>query len=509
MTWTKGFTVMGLLALSVVLLFSAWLCDDAYITFRTAENAATGYGLRWNPIERVQSYTHPLWLLLLVGLRLVAGELYYSTIFLSLALSLLTAWLILRSAGIRLSGLILALLSLLLSRAFIDYSTSGLEGPLAHLLLVAFIIQWWKILSGNSFHRRDVFLVFLLFSGVLLCRLDHVLLVGPLVGVLAWKRLPLLPALLGLTPFLAWEIFSLVYYGSLVPNTAYAKLGGGLTLASRLDHGWTYLAASVRNDPVTGLVLVMSAVFSGVRFRNSGYWAITMGVALYAGYVWLIGGDFMAGRFLAAPFVVSVMTLTRVRLSARPMVAAVVVLVSAACLGQNLSVLFSPRFGQDQWAYLGETGVSDERIFYYKHTGLMRQPRGDHPNSHPWMHDGLALRKSGATPVTRNAAGFYGYFAGPEITIVDLFGLCDPLLARLPATIKSDWRAGHLEREAPPEYLATVATDHGMVGDSDVARLENRLRLVARGPLFSGKRWKAIWELNTGRGMFPSERNSG
>ncbi len=501
--WAKGIMVMGLLALGVVLLFSAWLCDDAYITFRTVENAATGHGLRWNPIERVQSYTHPLWMLLLVGLRLVAGELYYSTMFLSLTLSLLTAWLILRSAGVRLSGLILALLSLLLSRAFIDYSSSGLEGPLAHLLLVMLIIQWWKILSAESCHRRDVFLVSLLFSGILLCRLDYVLLVGPMVGVLGRKRFPIFPVFLGLTPFLAWEIFSLVYYGSLIPNTAFAKLGGGLALSGRLDQGWTYLTASIRNDPVTGLVLAGSAVFSAVRVRDPGRWAITMGVVLYVGYVWSIGGDFMAGRFLAAPLVVSVMAATRVRLTVWPTAAVAVVLVSAACLGPNLIALSSPRFGQDQYAYLGETGVADERLFYYKHTGLMRQPRGDLPNIHPWVFDGLALRESGTTPVARNAAGFYGYFAGPEITIVDLFGLCDPLLARLPATRQSGWRAGHLEREIPPEYLATVATDSGLAGDSDIARLENRIRLVARGPLFTGKRWQAIWELNTGGGFSP------
>jgi len=474
-TWANCLTVMGLLALAAVLLLSAWLCDDAYITFRTAENAATGHGLRWNPIERVQSFTHPLWTLLLVGLRLVAGELYYSTMFLSLALSLLTAWLVLRSAGARLPGLILALLSLLLSRAYIDYSTSGLEGPLAHLLLVMLVIQWWKTLSADSFHGRDVFLVSLLLSGVLLCRLDYVLLVGPLFGVLAWMRPPFLPFLLGLTPFVAWEIFSLVYYGSLVPNTAYAKLGGGLVLAGRLDQGWTYLAASVRNDPVTGLVLAGAAVFNAVRVRAPGHWAITLGVILYVSYVWSIGGDFMAGRFLAAPLVVSVMAVTRFRSKTWPTAAAAVVLVAAAFLGPNPTVLSNPHFGQPGGAFVGQTGVADERLFYYKHTGLLRRPRGDLPNTHPWVFEGLALREAGTTPVARNAAGFYGYFAGPKITIVDLFGLCDPLLARLPATKQSGWRAGHLEREIPPGYMATVATDSGMVGDSDIARLEHRL----------------------------------
>ena len=43
-----------------VWLVNAWICDDAYITFRTVDNFINGYGLTWNPGERVQAYTHPL-----------------------------------------------------------------------------------------------------------------------------------------------------------------------------------------------------------------------------------------------------------------------------------------------------------------------------------------------------------------------------------------------------------------------------------------------------------------
>ena len=51
-----------------LLVKTAWLSDDAYITFRTIDNFVNGYGLRWNIAERVQSFTHPLWLLLLSGI---------------------------------------------------------------------------------------------------------------------------------------------------------------------------------------------------------------------------------------------------------------------------------------------------------------------------------------------------------------------------------------------------------------------------------------------------------
>jgi hypothetical protein len=43
----------------------AWVFDDAFITFRTIDNFVGGYGLRWNIAERVQTFTHRLWLMVL------------------------------------------------------------------------------------------------------------------------------------------------------------------------------------------------------------------------------------------------------------------------------------------------------------------------------------------------------------------------------------------------------------------------------------------------------------
>jgi len=34
----------------------AWVSDDAYITLRSVENLATGNGLRWNAVDRVQTF---------------------------------------------------------------------------------------------------------------------------------------------------------------------------------------------------------------------------------------------------------------------------------------------------------------------------------------------------------------------------------------------------------------------------------------------------------------------
>jgi len=61
----------GLLVYSIAVLRVTWVSDDGFISARVAANAVCGLGLVSNPGERVQSFTNPLWTLLLMpGLRL-------------------------------------------------------------------------------------------------------------------------------------------------------------------------------------------------------------------------------------------------------------------------------------------------------------------------------------------------------------------------------------------------------------------------------------------------------
>src|SRR6185295_8846902 len=70
---------VGLLAACVLLLLHAAhffnLADDAYISFRYAENLATGHGLVFNPGDRVEGYTDFLWVVLLAFCKLAGAPL--------------------------------------------------------------------------------------------------------------------------------------------------------------------------------------------------------------------------------------------------------------------------------------------------------------------------------------------------------------------------------------------------------------------------------------------------
>ena len=47
----------------------AWVCDDIFITFRYVDQLLAGRGVVFNPGERVEGYTHFLWLIVLAALR--------------------------------------------------------------------------------------------------------------------------------------------------------------------------------------------------------------------------------------------------------------------------------------------------------------------------------------------------------------------------------------------------------------------------------------------------------
>src|SRR5215213_6769699 len=80
------------LAFLAVLIRTAWLSDDALITLRTVLNVTHGFGLRFNIDERVQTYTHPLWLALLTATYYVTSNVYFAAFVSSVLLSTLAFW---------------------------------------------------------------------------------------------------------------------------------------------------------------------------------------------------------------------------------------------------------------------------------------------------------------------------------------------------------------------------------------------------------------------------------
>src|SRR5687767_7427050 len=95
MPWNAGTYRRLIFAVSAVAVIArVWLgpyvADDAYITFRYSENLAAGRGFAYNPPDRVQGTTAPLYALILAGPAAVDIDLGWTALALSAAGDLVT-----------------------------------------------------------------------------------------------------------------------------------------------------------------------------------------------------------------------------------------------------------------------------------------------------------------------------------------------------------------------------------------------------------------------------------
>jgi len=294
-------------------------------------------------------------------------------------------------------------------------------------------------------------------------------------------------------------VFSIIYYGFPFPNTAYSKIKTGIPAPELVQQGVLYLLDSLHNDPLT-LAVIGAAVVSPFVLRSD--WTMPAGIALYVSYVVWVGGDFMSGRFLAAPFLCAVVHLARQEVHTFSLGWAVAMaLVGIAGLATSPQPTFRTGAGYgadiERAAAIAPTGITDERRYYYPQSGLLTARRGVPMPNHKWIDMGHDLAAKGARFFSTDAAGFIGYAAGPGVHFIDKYGLGDPLLARLPAEVP--WRIGHFRRRVPDGYEETLQTGRNVIQDTAVATYYERLRTITRGPIWSWRRFRTILAANLGR----------
>ena len=524
----------------------AWVCDDAFITLRSVDNLRHGLGPRWNAAERVQTFTHPLWMLSLSVATAATREDYHTTMLLGLLVSGIMAAVLVHRVARSPSGAAAAIGVLALSSACTDYATSGLENPLAHLCVVLFAAE---LLASPAPRLRVLALV----AGIAACtRLDGVVLLLP---ALAWcaARTPRRAALtafgLGVLPLVAWEVFAAFYYGAWLPNSAVAKLTSGLGMGILATHGLGTLASSFTGDPVGALAIgfaVLAALRAALRGRA---WTpestLGLGILLHLVAVVAVGGDFMRGRFVTTCIVASAAVCARrnwTRVHAAVWAPACVLLTFVTPGGLlHRTDAHASRLERT----IDSRGIADERAFYAPLTSW-RAEQGRTPWPDPatagavaqarqsWAVDPLvdlcraigivptddvlpegaedAVRAGQLRPVVLvPAVGVFGWYAGPDLHVVDLYGLGDPLLARLPALDPDPllarfaprlaplrFRAGHYVRRLPEGYFATVLTGTNHLSDPDLAAYWDDIALATRAPLLAPGRFAALGRILCG-----------
>ena len=460
----------------------SWVCDDAFISFRYAENLVHGLGLVFNPGERVEGYSNFLWTLwsafgLFLGLDAERWSKLAGIACTVGALGTL-AWHSWTNRG-EASGParwipIAAVLGAILPDWNL-FSTSGLETSLYTLQIVLLYV----VLARAEIGTGRAVAAGLLLAAAAMTRPDG-LIVAAAAGVyllVAHRRRPRALIALGVAFLIAWVPYTwwrVSYYGDFFPNTYYAKSAAQAWISQGVVYCVLYFA---RYWPLlVGLALVAltwprtareddeAARMALARWRRRASLAAMVSL-VFTAYVVRVGGDFMFARFLipVTPLFLVLFELGVARFApGRPVFQWVWVAIAAA------GIVFTP-YPLPRDPFGAVRGIVFEPNYYTPEATGRTRDRG------------LALRPFFAGLPVRMA--FFGgearlvYYARPRIAIECATGLTDRTIAH--QQLKQRTRIGH-EKLASLEYLLDDRRAHLSVfpGTAKVLQLEKAIPTV-------------------------------
>jgi arabinofuranosyltransferase len=517
-------TLSTILFATMIMVFfkNAWITEDAYINFRSIEQLFAGNGPVWNPGERVQVYTSPLWYMILCFSRLFSSDLYLNTIIVS---SLMFTFLII-SFHRKLTPEQQILISLLLlsSSAFFDFTTSGLENILQYLIITAIFFKYMEI-SAEKPYQRQLEIVAILAGLALLTRHDSLTLLWPIIVYVIFKSytcntkaFTLRIISITTTPLAIFTIFSVIYYGFPFPNTAYAKLNTGIDNNFLIDQGFRYFQHTYKNDIITFMTISSAILLCISRTTPPKLRLLALGILSNLLYIMKVGGDFMEGRFFSNAFLLAALIITSQTSKLKDTAESLSSLVKKqknkafsgkiviGVLNNIIPILFmaifftgasqkySPLFTGKEFAEFEiKDGIANERGFYFTALSLQQYidtSKEDFPLI-TWKKEGIEIRNSADNLFLHRNIGVLGYTAGTNKTIIDPLALSDPFLARIPVT--GEWRIGHFEREIPLEYLENRKGNPMPFKNKKYQRVYDDITLITQSnDLFGKKRIEAI-----------------
>lgn len=280
--------------------------DDAFISYRYAENLVNGNGLVYNPGERVEGYSNLGYTLLIAaGLLVIRPEQIY---YFSFTINLLAFWIAIfyfwKLAKLKLNPHLAGLATVLFSMfpPFYQAVASGLETPfvLAGQIALLYYVFLAEEESGFPNWKIAITCVFLV-----LIRADGFVFAAfaPLYFLLKGKLRPAIAAfLVTFSIFCILEIWRMAYYGYPLPNTYYDKVDGNL-----INKLLSVLWQLIQSLPQTGILPFVFIAFAPVFFLlvnlikkrkvESFNFLHFFGVMTVLYWIW-IGGDVFLERFL-------------------------------------------------------------------------------------------------------------------------------------------------------------------------------------------------------------------
>jgi hypothetical protein len=142
----------------------------------------------------------------------------------------------------------------------------------------------------------------------------------------------------------------------------------------------------------------------------------------------------MSGRFFSLPFIFSLtIILTNVSLSNEKHKYGIVAGLITFILFTFIFLMPKSSIVITLEEIAKERGICDERGYYYKYASLWRAIKGEEmPNPNQEMIKLTeTIKKNHESIILQGAIGFFGYYVGSSVYVLDIHCLADPFRSRL------------------------------------------------------------------------------
>ncbi len=511
-----------------LIILNAWFCDDAFFTLRPALNFHYGLGPVWNPGERVQSFTNPLWMFILSLSN--AKNILNFTILISIFLVIGQLYLLINFS----KNIFIILLLFLLSSSwtYIYFGTSGLETPLS-----GFLVALSYFLSKKSDINSKLRSISLLTVLSYLSRPDLLIInfLDPFFRILFNKNLELNRRINRIFKFtrniffimLIWFMFSILYFGFPFPVTAYSKLLISINRLEIITKGIGFFISFLITD-LSAVIIILTAFILPLfiflrnfnKFINLSYLRVPIIIFLNILYTIYIGGDFILGRFYYPLLIYSTFSLadylsihkeTPFFKRSYILFCSIIILISPLYNGKiskvwpissvsnDLNYPLTPYYHFSDVTKLKTNafctlGACDEQAVYSENGFAFF--RNEKLNSTlkklSQEYENKPKLQSGNNIFFGN--GFSGFSNGPRTINYDDQGLTDLLQARMPYIKGTSWRAAHFTRFYPRKN----GLGYLLKNDKEFMDIFNSLNQISKGRIFSMARFNEIVKQNFG-----------
>jgi len=399
--------------LAHALSYREYTMEDAYISFRYAENWTRGLGFVFNPGEAVEGYTNFLWVVLLGVLHNFGMQTLLMAKVLGISFGIGTLF-----VTYKLGRLIapqknwtsyFAVVLLALYPGFAIWSVAGLETVLFTFLICLGI--WFALLEPNSIWYKYGIVLAL----ATLTRPEGLLFFGLVfLNDIFWSVLrreydkrTLAHILVNLLPFLLivgfWQAWRWSFYGYPLPNTFYLKTASAGPIA--ITQGFAYMSGffnSLGGWLILGLGLLIVVTPSPKQWKT-----LFFGIMIcWLLYIRQVNGDWMPWYRFFIPVLPLVLLAVQDALAA---------LVNSA-----------PKFALGLGIFLITLGAFGAAYTFRAEASSLAQYGQEAVAAGKWLHENAAPNDS----IAVTNAGAIPYYSG--LKTLDYYGLLDETISHMP-----------------------------------------------------------------------------